>query len=425
MSDSDRLALARLRRRLTLWYIGAFLAALAVVGVATIALATRRLDSDLDVSLREAVVALGKRAEVDPGTVTALVIPGRRLLLLDPAGHSMVPGGAPSWVAPLAAGAMRSDSAQLSHEEPDGRILRAVARRIRLPSGREAIAVAIADEIEVEDRYASLIASASTFAILITLLAGVGGWMVAGKSTEPVARSMEQMRRLMADTAHELRTPLSIIRSRAEIALQRDRDADAYRAVLEGIERETIRLGHIVEDLLTLARADSGQSVVTRQRVFLDDVALDAVEGAQPLALRRRVALQMDELDEAAVHGDPALLRQLTMILLDNAIKFTPPGGTIRVAVRRGRQAILRVADSGVGIPAEQLPHVQERFYRGDSARTREPGVESSGAGLGLAIARAIADAHGATIEFESAVSVGTVVTVELPLDPEGHVSSS
>jgi signal transduction histidine kinase len=235
------------------------------------------------------------------------------------------------------------------------------------------------------------------------------------KSTAPVERTIEHMRRFMADAAHELRTPLTVVRSRAEVALQQPRGPEEYEEALRGIERETRRLGAIVEDLLILARADAGQRPIARERVYLDDLTLDAAGAARVVAQAKGVALDMDEFDEAAVEGDPNLLRQLVMILLDNAVKFTARGGRVRVRVGAPSQRpTLVVEDTGIGIAAEQLPHVFERFYRGDPARSRRTNSEGvDGAGLGLSIAKWIADAHHAEIALTSEPGAGTRVSVQ------------
>jgi signal transduction histidine kinase len=137
------------------------------------------------------------------------------------------------------------------------------------------------------------------------------------------------------------------VRSRAEVALQRARTPDEYVQALHAIERETERLGGIVEDLLMLARADAGQRPIERRRIFLDDLTLDAAESARIIADRKAVRLEVEEFEEAAVNGDPTLLRQLVLILLDNAIKFTDPGGVVRVGVRADASvATLTVTDT-------------------------------------------------------------------------------
>jgi signal transduction histidine kinase len=180
---------------------------------------------------------------------------------------------------------------------------------------------------------------------------------------------------------------------------------------LQAVAREAERVGGIVGDLLTLARADAGDRPVAHEPFYLDDVASDAVDAARTLAERKGVALDVGAFDEAGVTGDPVLARQLILILLDNAIKFTPTGGHVRldVSAADGVRAV-EVSDSGVGIAADTLPHVFERFYRGADARGA-----AEGAGLGLAIAKWIADAHGARISLTSTPGQGTRARVEFP----------
>ena len=305
-------------------------------------------------------------------------------------------------------------------------MLRLYARRFRLDDRTARVAVAPADEVELEDRYASLFAAFVAAAMVALVLIAVGGWFLVRKSTIPVERSMEHMRRFMADAAHELRTPLTVVRTRADVALQHDRNPAQYAAVLRAIAVDTERLGQIVDDLLTLARADAGERPIEREPIYLDDVALDAAEGARVVAESKGVSLVIDDFEEALVNADRPLLRQLVMILLDNAIKFTPAGGTVRIAVgdRDGRPS-LTIEDNGAGIPADQLPHLFERFYRGDPARTREPSAHGAGegAGLGLSIARWITDAHDALIEVTSSLGTGTRARVTFP--PHSAPSSS
>jgi signal transduction histidine kinase len=262
------------------------------------------------------------------------------------------------------------------------------------------------------------------------VLVAAGGWFVTRQSSVPIEQSIAHMRRFMADAAHELRTPITVVRSRAEIALQRSRSADDYAAALRGIDSEAQRLGRIVEDLLMLARADAGERPIEHQRVFLDDVGLDAAEAARAIAHRKRIRVEVDSFEEAPVVGDAVLLRQLVLILLDNAVKYTPAGGIVHLSIHtRDGVAVLGVADTGIGIPPDQLPHVFERFYRGDPARTRVAavegsGVSSEGAGLGLSIAQWIVTQHGGTIHVDSDVGVGTTIYVQLPRAPLDQQSS-
>ncbi len=165
--------------------------------------------------------------------------------------------------------------------------------------------------------------------------------------------------------------------------------------------------------MLTLAQADAGQAALSLSEVALDELADEVARGMRLLAERRGVSLETDLSGPVRLRGDSDRLRELMVILTDNAIKYTDAGGKVRLLVRSasGGKATVRVSDTGSGIPADALPHIFDRFYRVDKARSREAG----GAGLGLAIARWIAEAHGGSIRVESVTGVGTTFTVELP----------
>jgi len=205
-----------------------------------------------------------------------------------------------------------------------------------------------------------------------------------------------------------------LLRTRAELAAGQDRDAARDARTFRTIEGEAARVGEIVGELLTLARADAGERPVARDQVYLDDAVAGAVEAARALAEQKGVAVEVGKFEETPIAGDTALVRQLLLIVLDNAIKFTPAAGRVRldVSAEDGRGEVL-VSDTGIGIRPDELPHVFERFYRGvDAAHHAE------GAGLGLAIARWIADEHGARIGIVSQPGAGTRVAVTFPLTP-------
>jgi len=431
-------SLDRLRWRLTLWYAGTFLVILALLGVGMFAAITWRFDHELDRSLdddtRELIRVARTRDSADATHHVTLFdprrdprIPERELFLTDTLGVSS-DTTLDQWLRRLARDAARAGSEDATHTADD-RILRAHAASFSISGGRTLVAIAVADEIELEDRYASLIAAFGVSAFVAVVLVALGGWLLARKSIAPVEQAFSYMRRFMADAAHELRTPLTVVRARAEVALQRARDPSEYADALRGIERETTRLGRLVEDLLMLARADAGERHIERRRVFLDDITLDAAEAARAIADRRSVRLEVADFEEAPVNADAELLRQLVMILLDNAIKFTPAGGIVRVQViAHGSTAELIVTDNGIGIPADQVAHVFERFYRGDPSRTRgaaSPSDGSTGVGLGLSIAQWIATEHDGTIGIDSEPGQGTRVAVQFQALPREPVSSS
>lgn len=224
----------------------------------------------------------------------------------------------------------------------------------------------------------------------------------------------EAQRRFIADASHELRTPLTAIRGNADLLRQHgERMEDSERAeVLDDMATEAERMSRLISDLLALARAQAGEQPQPVP-VRFDEAVDGAVRAARGLA-RGHEIIYSPASGPFLVMGDPDRLKQLALILLDNAIKYTPPEGHIWVSVRQDRAAVeLRVVDDGPGIPAERLPHLFDRFYRGGTlARGRDDG----GAGLGLAIAREITQGYDGTIAVESTVGRGTAFTVQFPL---------
>jgi signal transduction histidine kinase len=424
MSPTVNTPLAKLRLRLTAWYVGTFGLILLLLGGGLFFAIRRQISRQLDTSLRQATTALMQAArirEVESRTASGAVvdavdelhIPDRSLYLTLPDGTPVKPPEAEAWVRDAARLAGQTGRADLERPARHDRTLRLHAERFTV-LGKTYVGAAVADVAELENQFAALIAVFSAAALVGLVLVAAGGWLLVRKSTAPVEQTMETMRRFMADAAHELRTPIAVLRGQAEVALQRDRQPPEYAEALRRIEREAERLGATVEDLLTLARADAGERPIARERVFLDDLALDAASAARALAERRGVELEVGTFEEGAVLGDPTLLHQLLMIVLDNAVKFTPRGGRVKLsAAAPGGQAEVVVEDTGVGIGAEQLPHIFERFYRGDPARGRGDGAR--GAGLGLAIARWIADAHGAQLLVTSEPGKGTRVAIRFP----------
>lgn len=418
--------LARVRWRLTGWYVGILLSILGILGGGLYLAVRHRMSKQLDVSLHAATAALVHAARIREAeratakgviadAVDELHIPDRSLYLFAAGGTAVRPTAAPGWIREAAREAEQAGTADRDFESPQDHLVRLHAERFVGADGRPYVAVAMADRLELEDEFASLIRAFIAAALIALVLVAGGGYVLVRQATAPIERTMERMRRFMADAAHELRTPVTILRTRAEVAAGQARDPARDAATLGAIEHEAARIGAIVGDLLTLARADAGERPVAREIMYLDDAAAGALEGIRAVAGPKGVHLEVGAFEEAKVAGDPALIRQLLLIVLDNAVKFTPPGGRVEVAVsahdgQEGGGPTLVVSDTGIGIPADQLPHVFERFYRGDPARH-----EADGAGLGLAIAQWIADAHGARIDIGSQPGAGTRVTIVFP----------
>jgi signal transduction histidine kinase len=240
------------------------------------------------------------------------------------------------------------------------------------------------------------------------IVAAVGGWFLAGKSLAPLNEAFDRQHAFVAHASHELRTPLAVIRANAEF-LQVD-NPDSVE--IADIVSETDRLSALVDALLALAR---GEAVDRPQRDLFDlaSVVDGAVESMQSLAGERGVVLSRESESGLLVEGDGDQLRQLVLILLDNALRYTPAGGSVAGSVSRaGDWATIRVADTGIGIDQDVVDRIFDRFYRADEARNRDSG----GAGLGLAIAKQLVEEHGGRIAVESTPGKGTTFTVRLPM---------
>lgn len=302
---------------------------------------------------------------------------------------------------------------------------------------------------------------AGTFWIVIPLailLAGAGGYLLARRSLSPVVmmsaqasrigsenlyerlkvrnprdelghlaasfnelldrlnQSFEQQRRFVADASHELRTPVAILCGEAEVTLaQTKRTEQEYRESLQILREEAKRLKHIVEDLFTLARADAGQHPLAPSDFYLEELAAECTKNVRTLASVKQITVSSESSGELPIHADESLLRRMLMNLLDNAIKYTPEGGTVslRCEEENGHYRV-SLEDSGQGIPVELQPRIFERFFRVDKARSRGE-TDGGGAGLGLTIASWIAGAHGGKLELTSSTPRGSLFTVFLP----------
>ena len=229
-----------------------------------------------------------------------------------------------------------------------------------------------------------------------------------------IETAVARITQFTADASHELRTPIALIRTRAEVTLDNPRTNDQYRSALREVLAESERTSALIENLMLLARSDTGSEVLHFERTDLCALARDASAQAQTLADAKQLAWKAVISDPPIwVNGDAQSLRRLLLILVDNAVKYTPHGGSISLTVRSdGKHAEIEVHDTGIGISEADLPHIFERFYRADKARSRDQG----GTGLGLSIGRWIARAHGAEISAESSAGTGSSFIVRLPV---------
>jgi heavy metal sensor kinase len=239
--------------------------------------------------------------------------------------------------------------------------------------------------------------------------------VLAASFNELLARldqSFEIMRRFVADASHELRTPIAVIRGEADVALSHDRGAAEYKESLAIVLDESRRLSRLVDDLLNLARADAGRVKLEVQEFYFNELLAECCRSMQTLAGASGITLECPSTGDVQFRGDEGLLRRLVINLLENAIRYTPPGGKVLAVLEADATAArIRISDTGVGIPPEAAPHVFERFYRADKARSRQDG----GFGLGLSIVKWIAEAHNGAVELTRNSGPGTTFTVTLP----------
>jgi heavy metal sensor kinase len=229
-------------------------------------------------------------------------------------------------------------------------------------------------------------------------------------------QSFEQLRRFTSDASHELRTPLAAIRSVGEVGLQKDGSREDYRDIVGSMLEETNRLTRLVDALLTISRADAGQIDLQRAPIAVLELLRESTDLLGVLMEEKKQRLILNGDGSAVIEGDRVFLRQALVNLLHNAVKHSPIGGSISVSVWKTEAGFieLQVADSGPGIPVEHQAKVFDRFYRVDPSRSREAG----GAGLGLAIAKWVVDAHGGEIRLRNAGEKGCVFCIQLPAKP-------
>jgi OmpR-family two-component system manganese-sensing sensor histidine kinase len=287
---------------------------------------------------------------------------------------------------------------------------------------------------------------------LMLLSVAASGWFLSGKAMEPVRESYQRLKQFTADASHELRSPIALIQTNVQIALadldagEEEKNTVEYKQQLKVVERLTQRLGKLVNDLLFLARQDSGISTDLFSSCPLDALLMEVVEEQQLVAREKQINLVLNLVDSALTKVNPELLEnwftlsgnweQLVRLftnLIGNALQYTPPQGVIKVELERieginrvtGRRYTnshlqIKVSDTGTGIPADALPKLFDRFYRVDPARTHRGGktatATTTGSGLGLAIAQAIIEHHQGQIQVTSNLGEGTTFTVILPI---------
>ena len=454
--------------RLTLWYGGVLGLAIAVFGLGVWFSMQHSLYEAVDESLRDRVEGVRRFIEQESTWLTldeirdefrehSVLGPGGDLFQVRDADGNWVYRSGPLYDehVPIYDVAEIGSELRFENIEVRGAPLRFLAQSVEARDARFVIQVA-APLHELQEGIGDFVWALAALIPAVLLAASAGGYWISRRALRPVdeitqtARSIssanlthrvpvprsgdelerlastlnemiqrledsfERISRFTADASHELRTPLSLMRATAEVALRDEDHPEEWRQGISQILAEVERTSHLVENLLLLAKADSGQADFQRAPVDLARVVEEACVESRPLVQANGLSLTTSIGDDPVhVAGDSQALRRLLLILIDNAVKFTPAGGRINVEVKAEvTTAVVAVHDTGCGIPPEDLPLIFDRFYRVDKARDRDKG----GAGLGLAIARWIVDVHGGDIKADSRPGAGATFEVLLQL---------
>ena len=461
------LARAPIRLRLTLWYVLLLAIILAAFAAGVYLLLRHSLYQNLDESVQSRAGALVNVVQLDDAEASLTIRAGsvtsgqreRFIRLFDAAGDVRFVETSGEHQIPVDRGAVsaalagRPTTRSTRYIDDDDRIRVAVVPVVRQGAVVGALEVGEPEEDVVETLSSLLLIMGIAYPVALAL-AGFGGMFLAGRALSPIdsittaarditaedlsgrlelrlpddevgrlARTFDEMiarlddafrrqRQFAADASHELRTPLTVIKGQIDVSLQRDREPEAYQGVLRAVNEEVDRLIRLAGSLLTLTRADGGQIPLAFEAVDVGDLVAGVVEQLRPAAGDQGVDLRLDTGPPVTMEADQDLLIQLMLNVLDNAIKYTPNGGLVNAGWgTNGQRVELRVRDTGPGIAAEDIPYVFDRFYRADKARSRAAG----GVGLGLAISRWIAEAHGGSIHVVSTLGEGSTFTVSLP----------
>jgi two-component system, OmpR family, sensor kinase len=465
------------RVRLTLWYVGVLALVLVAFSIGVYGLLAQSLHERLDANLRNEVRALAPalEREINEGeteTEAAASAQEERLLprqataIYDNNGQLIAekPTRSGKHARLPVLNLIPADDTYfytILEEEEGGRDGRRIAvKRIHINSTGKSYIFAVSQPLDrIAEELVSMRRVLFIAVPLALVLAGIGGWFLTRRTLAPVVvmserarritaenleerlpianprdelgqlaasfnelltrleASFDQQLRFMADASHELRTPLSVMRTATDVTLRRDHREEAeYREAFKIVSEQAHRLTRIVDDMFTLARADAGSRTLEASDFYLDELTAETARAASVLAGSKGVKLEFTPALDMPCHGDEGLLRQMIMNLVGNAIKHTPSGGVIRISLERGDgQYEITVSDTGTGIPSEAQPHVFERFYRGDKARSRSDGA---GAGLGLSIARWVAEAHSGKLELRHSDGSGSTFVASLPAPP-------
>ena len=460
-----------IRTRLALIYTGLLVAALAIFGTGTFLVLREQLQSSFDTSLmanaEHAAGAfaqdIGADGKLHPTArlLNQFASTGGRVQILDPAGKLVLdsaPAGTPPLPVPSSDISPRIHGQDVHAAIAGGESFRLVVEPIAgTGQGVAGYVVWAASTRDADDLLRTVAVVLVLGGLLLTALAFGVGWLLARRALAPVAdvtdtaraislsgdfgarvealggggdevselavafnemlaaleENHQALQRFLGDASHELRTPLTTLRASLELAGRPALPADEREALLADARSETERMARLVGDLLSLARAESGARLEFGP-VELDAVLLEAVRQAGPAS--PHVRMEVDSIEPVVVQGDRDRLKEVLLIVLDNAGRYTPADGTVSATLRlKDRRVVIEVSDTGIGIPEDDRPHVFERLYRGSEARRVRP----AGTGLGLAIAKWIVDAHAGSIAVSPRQAGGTVVSIKLPAS--GH----
>lgn len=470
-----------LRVKLTFWYVGLLAAILAVFSFGFYSLLDKSLRQRLDGSLRSAaqVTALTLNHETEEHLGKSEGEESVRQVLNTMHQTSFPRAGLSIWEGtrlvaekPGIAGLdARQAHSMMSRDTTDsystifanGEHYRVIRLEATVPASHTTYLVLASESAEAVEAELRTVAEILAIIVPLCLLAAAaGGYMLARKSLAPVKEmaeaaeqissrnltqrlpignphdelgllaqtfnrlfgrlhdTFEQQRRFMSDASHELRTPMSVALTATQVSLtNRETPPEALFETLEVVQSQMLRLRRVVEDMFTLAQADSGSYTPSFSPFYLDEVVVESARAGRVLGDAKGVGVNLATPGSGLeANGDEGLVRQLLLILIDNAVKYTPAGGRVDVQLAATREAYrITVRDTGCGIPKDDQAHIFDRFYRVDKSRSRKNPGAGSGAGLGLSIARWIAGIHRGTVSLEASGASGSVFTVVLPVE--------